>query len=162
MPNPKSMFGITTKMDLSGLKKLEKESPEIFQKAQEKAGLQFLTWCNTGSTNTSKKPPIRYGVLRGSSTVFVGNKLVSIYEIPIRSGSKESPSPLRSYSGKPGTITIVYNTDYAHRMHEHRGGWGQYTLQDHDAGAKWLEEHLEKDRNDLMELIAEFVKGELE
>jgi hypothetical protein len=39
-------------------------------------------------------------------------------------------------------------------MHEWKGGWGKFTLQDGDAGKKWAEDHLRADRNDLWSMIA--------
>ena len=57
-------------------------------------------------------------------------------------------------------MTWCWNTDYATKMHEHKGGWGKFTIQDGDAGNKWLERHLRRDKNDLMKMIAmEFKKA---
>ena len=145
-------------MNLAPLKKLQRQSPKLFQEAMEKGAIQFLTWANTGSAKESRKPPIRWGVLRGSSSAFVGNKLVQTYPQNIKPGSEESPSPLKSYAGKSLVITWVWNTDYAAKMHEHKGGWGKFTTQDGDAGNKWIEKHLQKDKNDLMEMIAKEFK----
>lgn len=147
-------------IDLSPLQKLAQQSPEHFKKAMERGAIQFLNWANNGSKNTSKKPPIRFGVLRGSSSAFVGNELVRVYPQTVRAGADEQPTPARSHSAPSTTMTFVWNTDYAAKMHEWRGNWGPFTVQDGDAGAKWLEEHLEADKEDLMAVIGEEFKKE--
>lgn len=145
---------IKTTTSFRGLKNLQKESSELFQKAMAKGGIQFLNWANNGSAKSSRKPPIRFGVLRGSSSVFVGTKLISIFDIPIKEGAKESPTPARTNDHpEPFRLTFVWNTDYASRMHEHKGDWGPFTKADGDAGNKWLEEHLKNDRQDLIDFI---------
>lgn len=140
-------------MDFSPLKAFQRRDPKNFKKAQKKAGIQFLNWANNGSKRTSKKPPIRFGILRGSSSVFIGKDLVETFSIIIKAGTDETISPARSHLASPKTLTFVWNTDYATKMHEHKGGWGKFTQQDGDAGRKWLEEHLKRDRNDLFKMI---------
>ena len=131
------MSGIMIKKTTIDIPRLRKKSKLAFNKAQKKAGIQFLTWCNAGSPNDSSTPPIRWGILRGSSSVFVDNELVYIYPQTITSGSNETISPARSYDGKDGSITIVYNTDYAFKMHEERGkSWenlGPFSVQARNA-----------------------------
>jgi hypothetical protein len=151
MPSIKPSLKMTT--NLAGLRKLARISKPNFIKAMEKAAIQFLTWCNNGSPREPRKPPIRWGILRGSSSAFVGKKLVSIFQINT-SGAIEAPTPAQSHAADATTATWVWNTDYATRMHEWRGSWGRFTLQDGNAGNKWLEKHLRKDRNALMELVA--------
>lgn len=147
-------------MDLSPLKKLQKKSPESFKKAMARGGIQFLTWANTGSASSSKKPPIRFGVLRGSSSAFIGNELIMTYPQNIKPEADEQPTPAKTNDyAKDLTLVFVWNTDYAAKMHEWKGTWGPFTEQDGDAGNKWLEEHLQADREDLMEMIGkEFAK----
>ena len=140
-------------MKLAPLKRLQRKSPEIFRKAMEKGAIQFLTGANTGTKMESKTPPIRWGVLRGSSSAFVGNKLVTIFAINIKSGALEAPTPARSHSALDLVITWVWNTDYAKKMHEWMGGWGKFTIQAGNAGNKWLEKHLRRDRDALMDVI---------
>ncbi len=147
---------------LNGLNHLIKHSNDHFNMAMSRGAIQFLTWCNTGSMGSPKKPPIKWGVLRGSSSAFVGTKLVSVYPQDIDSEAEEKPSPARSVSGlsaKPNdiTATFVWNTEYATAMHEwdvppHH--WGLATLRDYDAGSKWLEEHLKADKDALMKMVA--------
>jgi len=150
-----------SKSDLSELKKFAKKSSKVFTKAQKKASLQLLTWMNTGSGGTpeSRKPPIRWGILRGSSSAFVGDQKVGDFRINVKPGSKEQISPATSYVAPPGTTTIVYNTAYAAKMHELPGPWGEFTEQDGDAGAKWIERHLQTDKDLFMKVIGiEFKK----
>jgi len=147
-------------MNLKPLQKLQQKSPKHFRTAAEKGAIQFLTWANNGSKNETRKPPIRWGVLRGSSSSFVGNKFLSVFPINVKTGALEQPTPAKSYSGKDLVLTWCWNTDYAAKMHEHQGGWGKFTLQDGDAGNKWIERHLRRDKNDLMKMIAiEFKKA---
>jgi len=137
-------------MTLAPVAHLARKSPEAFNKACKVGVVQFLTWCNTGSKGSSKKPPIRWGVLRGSGSGFVGNELVVIFEIPIKAGRA---TPAKSHSAKPTTMTWCWNTDYAAKMHEWTGGWGPFTLQDGNAGNQWLAEHLRADAQALYDVI---------
>jgi hypothetical protein len=134
-----------------------RKSPDIFRKAMERGGIQFLNWANNGSANTSKKPPIRWGVLRGSSSAFMGQKLIATFkDVQVKEGT---PTPADSYAGEDMVLTWGWNTDYAAKMHEWNGGWGPFTKQDGNAGRKWLEEHLDADRNDLWKMITKEYKG---
>lgn len=121
--------------------------------ALAQVAVQMLTWMNTGSPNEPLKPPIRFGTLRGSGSAFVGEKLVGI--APSEGGN---PTPATSLSAADYTITVVYNTDYAAKMHEWKGGWGQYTKQDGSAGAKWIEKHLAADGPLAMAGLAEILR----
>lgn len=150
---------IKRRIDLRPLKKLQRQSPKFFTKAMEKGAIQLLNWCNNGSMKESRKPPIRWGVLRGSSSAFVGNKLVLIFPQQIISGSKEKITPAHSGAVTGLVITVVWNTDYAMKMHEWgqkaNQKWGEFTERDMDAGNKWIEKHLKNDRDDLMKVIGE-------
>ncbi|GAG92747.1 unnamed protein product, partial [marine sediment metagenome] len=79
---------------------------------------------------------------------------------PIKSGAPERPTPATSHAAITALIiTWVWNTDYGVKMHEWTGGWGKFTIQAGNAGNKWLEKHLRRDRNDLMKVIGmEFKK----
>ena len=155
------MIELKLNMDLKPLKHLQRKSPKAFNEAQKKAAIQFLNWANNGSAKSSRKPPIRWGVLRGSSSAFVGGELVQVFPQLIKPGADEKPTPATSHKAPSTVMTWAWNTTYATRMHEKRGGsWGPFTLQDGDAGAKWLEEHLQKDRDDLMKLIGKFYAEE--
>ena len=136
-------------------------SEAAFAEGEKKAAVQFLTWCNAGSPSEPATPPIRWGVLRGSSSVFVESEFLNDYPQKIKSGANETPDPLKSYTGKKGVITIVYNLEYAFRMHEERGKtWenlGFYSEQAMNATDKWLEKHLASDGKDLYAMIARVV-----
>lgn len=140
--------------NLKPLQRLQRQSPTLFAKAMERGAIQFLTWANTGSMNESRTPPIRWGVLRGSSSAFVGNKLVATFPINVDSSAPESPTPAEAGGTAGLVITWAWNTDYAAKMHEWRGGWGKFTIQAGNAGNKWLEKHLRADRDALMKMIA--------
>ena len=152
-----------SKTDLSGLQKFAKQSPQAFNKALQKASIQLLTWMNTGSggTSDSSKPPIRWGVLRGSSSVFVGSTKIKDFKMKIRPGSVAEITPASSHSAPDNTGTIVYNTDYAAKMHEWPGPWGEFTERDGDAGAKWIEKHLQSDKDLFVKIIGIEFKKEL-
>jgi hypothetical protein len=147
-------------MNLQPLKQLAKKSPKKFQAAMAKGGIQFLTWANTGSggTSESRKPPIRFGILRGSSSVFIGSTLVKVFPQTIKSGSGERPTPATGHSAPELTLTFVWNTDYAAKMHETEYSPGPYSEQDGDAGNKWIEKHIQADKNLLMQFIAKEFK----
>lgn len=144
--------------NLKRLDRFMKKDPERFTRALEIAATQFLTWANTGQGPSSAKPPIRFGILRGSSSAFVGGKLVEVYPQNIKPGSGESPTPAKTHSAPDTQVTWVWNTDYAKKMHEWQGGWGEFTRQDGDAGNKWLEKHLQADKNALFEVIGKEYK----
>lgn len=143
-------FNLKLKLDLDGLDKLKRGTalPE-FEKAMEVGAIQFLTWCNTGAggSRSPAKPPIMWGVLRGSSSAFVNGKYVGAFKQNIGSGAPEKPTPNKSYKGKG--IVVGWNTVYAARMHE-----DDYVPQ-RDGGPKWIEEHIKADKDLLMETIAE-------
>lgn len=153
------MFGsLSMSRNFKRLERFMQKDPARFTKALEIAAIQFLTWANTGQGVSSKKPPIRYGILRGSSSAFVGGKLVEVFPQPIKPGADESPTPAKSHSAPDTQITWVWNTDYASKMHEWQGGWGKFTEQDQDAGNKWLEDHLKADKKAVLEVIGKEYK----
>jgi len=131
------------------LKEFQKKSPKALEKALEIAGIQFLTWANNGSSKESRKPPIRRGFLRGSSSVFLGGRLLGVFQ-----GENNSEAN-RSHSDQPFTLTWGWNSEYATKMHETEYNPGPFSRQDGDAGNKWLERHLSADRDLLMALTAE-------
>jgi hypothetical protein len=144
-----------SKSEMNGLKALRKKSPTAFRKAQEIAGLQMLTWMNDGSSVCPAKPPIDWGVLRGSGSVFVGKDLVGV-ALNAPSGS----TPEKAWNAAISTTTWIYNTAYAARMHEHDGDWGAKTKADPGAGNKWIEKHLSADKENYLQLIAQVFKKE--
>lgn len=144
-----------SKSEMNGLKTLRRKSPVAFKKAQEVAGLQMLTWMSDGSTVCPAKPPIDWGTLRGSGSVFVGNDLVGV-----AANAPAGSTPATSWSAAISTTTWIYNTAYAARMHEHEGNWGAKTLADPGAGNKWIEKHLAADKENYLQLLAQVFKKE--
>jgi hypothetical protein len=150
---------LQTTISLAPLVSIQRKSPGAFKEGSKRGAIQFLNWANTGSSaRSSRKPPIKWGVLRGSSSAFVGSELVSKFSQQIDPGAPEQPTPAVSHSAPPGRITWVWNTEYAKRMHEWEGGWGPATERDMDAGNQWLLQHLQKDKDDLMAVIGKEVK----
>lgn len=148
-------------INLQPLEKLARKSPKAFNSAMKKGAIQFLTWANTGTGVSTKKPQIRWGVLRGSSSAFVGGELVETFEQPLKPGAPDKPTPNETHTAPPTVMTFGWNTDYAAKMHEWKGGKGSFTQQDGDAGPKWLEDHLKADRDLLMEVIGKEFKKDL-
>lgn len=135
------------------LKVLIDKSPAAWRKAKEIGAIQFLTWANNGSANESRKPPIATGFLRGSSSAFVGGKLVGVNQ------QENNQEANRDHSEKEGVITWGWNADYATRMHETEYNLGEHSQRDGDSGNKWLEKHLKADRFNLMKVLSiEFKK----
>lgn len=154
-------FDVTT--DFRKLQKLILKSPEAFNKAFTVGAIAMLDWMTTGSRNSSKTPPIRFGVLRGSGSAFVGSKNVKVNPQDVRKGTKERPTPAKSYSAPKDVITWAFNTEYAAEMHEVKKNPGKFSLQAGDAnpGNKWIEAHIEKDREDLIKTIGLRFKKEI-
>lgn len=146
-------FKFSVKPMMAQVAKLEQRRYEDIQFALAQVAIQMMTWMNTGSPAEPLKPPIRFGTLRGSASAFVGKKLIGT--APSEGGD---PTPAMSYDAEDNVVTVVYNTDYAAKMHEWKGGWGPYTLQDGNAGAKWIEKHIMADSPLAMAGLAEILK----
>lgn len=145
---------LKVRVKLPGIEKLIKGNNVFLQKAQEKAALQMLTWMNSGSPNTSAKPPIMWGVLRGSSSAFVNNVLVAVFE---SSGITGAITPaIKADNPKKNKTIWVWNTAYSAKMHYWTGGWGPVTIQDGDAGNQWVWLHLKNDAKSWYKLIVSF------
>ena len=131
---------------------------EIDMKAKAIVGLQLLNNVVNGSEFASVVPPIDTGHLRGSGSVFVGGKFIGDSQ-----GDYPAGEPNRNYSDKDEVITIGFDTPYATRMHE--GEWTpRYNNANPDksanVGNKFLERHLDAEKNQLAELYAEIVNKE--
>ena len=133
-----------------GLARLIKISTDVRNRALAKAGLQGLNWMNNGSPKLSLVPPILTGALRGSGSVFVGNKFITA--TPDNSGEG---TPATSYNGKPNTITWIYNTSYAAKIHETKWKPGTVSQTAGDVGNKWVRKHLQADKELLFDFIAQ-------
>lgn len=134
-------------------------------RARQKVGLALLNFVLNGSSQEKVVPPIRWGVLRGSGSVFVDDVLVGDTK-----GNYPDGTPNTSYQTKPHQVTIGFNTAYAARLHETKwvpGGVvpskqavknpGMLT----DVGNKFVEKHIVADREVLLKLYAEVMKKEL-
>ena len=78
----------------------------------------------------------------------------------------ESIRPIanKSYNGQPTTLTAGWNTPYATRMHENYPADPKdapHSKNDPGAGGKWLENHIDADKKDLMKVIAHTFGKEL-
>lgn len=122
--------------------------------ARARTAMQILSWTNKGSSQESTVPPIKYGILRGSGSVFVGSKLVRT-----TAGDYQGGTPCTDYSSSDNNITIGYNTAYAARLHE-RDDWtpGKISTQSGNVGNKWLEKHLAADGPAAMKMYAAELK----
>ena len=118
-------------------------------KAKSQAALQFLNWCNEGSPNEPTVPPIKTGNLRGSASVFVGAVLIMNTRQNYGVGT-----PVTNYDAPVNEMTLVYNTDYAARMHEDTWNPGEGSLQSGNVGNKWVERHMSADGAALLEMYA--------
>jgi hypothetical protein len=129
-------------------------------KARQAVGLQLLNWCLNGSSNESTVPPIMWGVLRGSGSVFVDGVFIGDSKANYSNGK-----PNKTYTAnKPGDITIGFNTAYAARLHETTwtpgGVHPSKQVQNNpdlvaDVGNKWVEKHLKADGDNLVGLYAD-------
>lgn len=149
---------------LVGLKVLDKIFPKAVATALDTGANTMLDWMNEGSPRESRTPPVKYGNLIESSSVFVGSRLAGVggnARGALNTPGKLQPDPLKTYKGKAQVITVIYNSSYAAKMHEWRGGWGPNTLARNDAGNKWVEKHLIADKEAVMKLIGKTLKKEI-
>ena len=102
--------GIKAYLKKAGVGTFEDKSTADF-KARQQVGLQLLQFVLNGSSKVAVVPPIRWGVLRGSGSVFVDGVLVGDSKSSYPDGT-----PNTAYEGKG--IVIGFNTSYAARMHE--------------------------------------------
>jgi len=116
-------------------KLLKKLTPKGVKQGLGQAGLQLMT----DAIDLPPKVPLDEGTLQGSGSVLVGNKLVDTSRQRASAGG--NPKPLTRLSGmeKPGEhiATVVFNTVYAERLHEHPGY--EFQRQKGGEGGKFLE-----------------------
>jgi hypothetical protein len=136
------------------IKKMIKDYPKVREEALTKGGLQMINWIVNGSPRESVVPPVLTGALRGSGSVFVGGKFITA--TPDESGEG---TPLKSYSAKPNTITWIFNTAYATRLHERKWTPGEVSQQSGNVGNKFIRKHLKADKELLLEFIAKIYRS---
>lgn len=138
-------------------------------KALQAAGLSLLNFSLNGSSNEPVVPPIMWGVLRGSGSVFVDNILIGDTKSSYPDGT-----PNREYTATTGTninsVTIGYNTAYAARLHETTWTPGGERPSPQaaknpgilaDVGNKWVEKHVFTDANTLLGIYTDVFKKEM-
>lgn len=143
------------KSGISG--KMNRDQSTADFKARQTVGIQLLNWSLNGSSNDSTVPPIQYGVLRGSGSVFVDGVFVGDSKANYSNGK-----PNKAYTAnKPGDVTIGFNTEYAARLHETTWTPGGVHPSKQarnnpdmlaDVGNKWVEKHLKADGDNLVKL----------
>lgn len=143
-----------------GLNKFFKKiDPEAREKALKAWALQLINITVTGQGNSSSRPPIRKGRLRGSGSAFVGSKFVGDTTFFGKDGT-----PATNYAEKnKDTITVGFNTPYAAAQHENllpkgKKKWvpggkdGKGAAISGGVEGKFLENHLKADKEDLLKL----------
>lgn len=141
--------------------KIVKQEKSAAEKAAGAVALQLLNFCANGSPNEPTQPPIDSGYLRGSGSAFVNGKHIT--STPTIDGQGE---PLESFSTSiiddEYAIDIIYNTEYAAKLHETT--WTPGGVKPSKAAAnnpgilqnvgnKWIEKHLLSDGEDLIMLF---------
>jgi hypothetical protein len=136
-------------------------------KALQAVGLQLLNFSLNGSSGESTVPPIKFGVLRGSGSVFVNGILVGDTKSNYSNGT-----PNNEYStSTDNDVTVGYNTAYAAKLHETNWvpGGARPSKQatrnpaiTGDVGNKWIEKHLKADGKVLLGLYADIFKKNMD
>lgn len=154
--------GMKHYFDLVGIRKKGK-STGADKKAKIVIALTLLNNIMHGSPKNPVVPPIKWGILRGSGSVFVGTELIQTTRGEAGNGDG---TPATNISGvDDDTITIGINTSYAARMHEGLEPAGNLkpgpvSRQSGDVAGKFIESHLESDGKDLVGLYAQVLKKE--
>ena len=134
------------------LVKFQIKSERTLKLAIGRACFQLINFVVNGSPKNNIVPPIKTGLLRGSGSAFVENKFVGA--LPPVNGKGE---PITAYNGKKNIGTVIFNTAYATKLHETT--WTpnieSTTREKGVIGNKFLEKHLDTDREFLMKLITE-------
>jgi len=133
-------------------------------KGRQAVGLQLLNFVVNGSSQEKVVPPIMWGILRGSGSAFVDNKLVGDTK-----SSNPDGTPNTEYTSPEGGVSIGFNTAYAARWHEKQFTPGGVVPSKQaqanpamlaDVGNKYVEKHLKADREVLLGLYADIFKKE--
>ncbi len=127
------------------------------REAKIKVGLQLINFVINGSSNESVTPPVKWGNLRASGSVFVGSEFVggnNLYPITKRTGEVANTS----YTASFDEITVGFNAAYANRMHETDWHPGSVSEQSGNTGNKYLEKHLIADKETLVKTYSLILK----
>jgi len=136
-------------------------------KALAAVGLQLLNFTLNGSSKEKVVPPIRWGVLRGSGSVFADGVFLGDTKANHPNGT---PNQEYSDSAKPGDVVVGFNTAYAARWHERQFVPGGVRPSRQavanpdmlvDVGNKFVEKHLRADGEVLLGLYADIFKKEM-
>lgn len=144
-------YSITNRLNFQGYFKKWGQKQED---AAAKVGLQLLNWIVNGSPNSNRVPPLLYGSLYGSGSVFVGSRFIST--TPGHSESEHKAN--RSLNEKKTVITVGFNTPYAAKLHEKKFNLGPVSQKTPGVGYKYIEEHIKSDGPDLMKFFADQMK----
>lgn len=127
---------------------VRRQVPEATEKGIGVAMLQMLNDCVMEVPTV----PIKEGWLRGSGSIFVQNKLVSVSK---HGKKKYANTDFSEYIGNERLIGVIgFNTPYAAKMHEGIG----YNFTDPSAGAKYLESKMLRNKDTYMLIIANRIK----
>lgn len=144
----------------TGINIFKNKSQETIDGALANAGLALLNWIIKGSTKETRQPPIDTGLLWGSGSVFVNDKLIGISPPVNGQGTPNTDYSPMTTKNKP-IMTVGFNTSYAAAVHEKTYNLGKRSREQKDAGNKFLEKHLISDKELLMEGIAKYMKDRL-
>jgi hypothetical protein len=137
-----------------GIKRYFDHTNKVIQTtAGPKVGLQLINNIVNGSPQEPVTPPIKTGALRGSGSVFIGDRLIKTTEDISGEGT-----PATSHSAKKSVITVVFNKPYAAKWHENSFNPGPVSLQSGNVGNKYIEKHLQHDGPELMKFLAVLIK----
>jgi hypothetical protein len=142
---------------LDGLRRFENEFKRRVERGLAKAGMRCLRDCVMDMPTV----PVDEGTLRGSGSVFVGNRLVGTSE---KRGSGGTPATEigATLARNNLTATIGFNTPYAAYQHEGHRADGSHSVTEYtepSAGPKFLENKLNGNRDDYMAIIAAEIRG---
>lgn len=145
-----------------GQRNVDKSTADF--KAKAAMGLQLLNFCVNGSSKERVKPPIRWGILRASGSVFADGVLLGDTKALSADGK-----PATDYSScPPSCVAVGFNTSYASRLHE-SDAWtpggdppSEQAMRNpamlENVGNKWVEKHLIADKETLLALYAAKLK----
>jgi hypothetical protein len=149
----KAEFKIVKNTLVDGMRAFQVKHEKVSEMALGKVGLQLINWIVNGSSREGVVPPVKTGLLRGSGSVFVGNKFIGA--TPRFSGLG---TPNQSYEGKPNEVTVGFNTRYAAKLHEEKFKLGLVSMQSGNVGNKYVEKHLKADGKALFAFYAKLLK----